>query len=206
MIFHIDKILFICCSICILNLKVYKQEVKGQTNSQKQTWEFEKVVGSNLYFKNAKPFKTNLYNLQYIGQVSNGNSSPFLILSGRDCDECDANISIYIRLPKGQLIVESNDIRYQLPGTERDLEDKTLIYKGRAFYGQILPNIKGVIWYQNELMENGTWEKSIYLVSLNHSDKKETTMKDQGQIQETLKLLKQGLCKEIPGTAYTSEP
>jgi hypothetical protein len=214
MVFHLDKILLVCYSVCFLSLKDYSKKpvetkftIVKQTNSQKQNWEFEKVAGSNLYFKNAKPFKTNLYNLQYIGQVSNGSIPPFLILSGRDCDECDANISVYICSPAdGPLKVESGENSYSLPGTERDIEDKSMIFKARAFYGLILPNIKGVIWYQTQLMENGTLKKSVFLVNLNHPDKKEISMKDAGQLQETLKLLKQGLCKEIPGVAYNSEP
>jgi len=213
MILHLDKILLVCYSVCSLNMKDYTQKPMGtqlieqQTDAKKQIWDFEKIAGNKLYFKNGKQFKTSLYELKYIGQVPNGNKAPFLILSGRDCDECDANISIYICSPAdGPLKVESGENSYSLPGTERDLEDKNILFKARAFYGLVLSNIKGVIWYQNQLMENGTWKKSIFLVNLNHPDKKEISMKDTGQLQETLNMLKQGLCKEIPGVAYNSEP
>ena len=213
MILHLDKILLVCYSVCSLNMKDYTQKPMGtqlieqQTDAKKQIWDFEKIAGNKLYFKNGKQFKTSLYELKYIGQVPNGNKAPFLILSGRDCDECDANISIYICSPAdGPLKVESGENSYSLPGTERDLEDKNILFKARAFYGLVLSNIKGVIWYQNQLMENGTWKKSIFLVNLNHPDKKEISMKDTGQLQETLNMLKHGLCKEIPGVAYNSEP
>ena len=213
MILHLDKILLVCYSVCSLNMKDYTQKPMGtqlieqQTDAKKQIWDFEKIAGNKLYFKNGKQFKTSLYELKYIGQVPNGNKAPFLILSGRDCDECDANISIYICSPAdGPLKVESGENSYSLPGTERDLEDKNILFKARAFYGLVLSNIKGVIWYQNQLMENGTWKKSIFLVNLNHPDKKEISMKDTGQLQETLNMLKQGLCKEIPGVAYNNEP
>ena len=213
MILHLDKILLVCYTVCSLNMKDYTQKPMGtqliekQTDAKKQIWDFEKIEGNKLYFKNGKQFKTSLYELKYIGQVPNGNKAPFLILSARDCDECDANSSIYICSPAdGPLRVASGENSYSLPGTERDLEDKNILFKARAFYGLVLSNIKGVIWYQNQLMENGTWKKSIFLVNLNHPYKKEISMKDKGQLQETLNLLKQGLCKEIPGVAYNSEP
>jgi hypothetical protein len=213
MILHLDKILLVCYSVCFLNLKdstskpMKTQLLEQQTDAKKLIWDFEKIEGNKLYFKNGEQLKTSLYELKYIGQVPNGNKAPFLILSGRDCDECDANISIYIFSPAdGPLKVENGENSYSLPGTERDLEDKNILFKARAFYGLVLSNIKGVIWYQNQLMENGTWKKSIFLVNLNHPDKKEISMKDTGQLQETLNLLKQGLCKEIPGVAYNSEP
>jgi hypothetical protein len=46
----------------------------------------------------ANNLKTSLHELRYIDKY-NGNKAPFLILSGRGCDECDANISIYICSP-----------------------------------------------------------------------------------------------------------
>ena len=213
MILHLDKILLICYSACFLNMKAYTQKpigtqlIEQQADAKKQVWDFEKVAGNKLYFKNGKQFKTSLYKLKYIGQVPNANKAPFLILSGRDCDECDAKISIYICSPGDRpLKVENGENSYSLPGTERDLENKNILFKAKAFYGLVLSNIKGVIWYQNQLMENGTWKKSIFLVNLNHPDKEEISMKDTGQLRETLNLLKQGLCKEIPGVAYNSEP
>ena len=170
-------------------------------------WLFDKVDDKALKFKNGKVFNTNLYSLKYIGQIANDNKAPFLIFSGRDCNECDANISIYIHSPSnGHLNVENGENRYDFPGTERDLENNKPVLKSRAFYGQVLPGIKGVIWYQDQLMENKTWQKSIFLVSLNGGAKKETTSKDVEKLKLTLQLLKQGSCKEIKGVDYTSEP
>jgi hypothetical protein len=91
-------------------------------------WIFEKVAGSVLKFKNGKEFNTHLYDLNYIGMVPNGNKTPFLIFSGRDCDECDANISIYIHSPSnGHLKIENGENRYGFPGSERDFENKNIL-------------------------------------------------------------------------------
>jgi hypothetical protein len=170
-------------------------------------WLFDKVEGKVLRFKNGKMFNTSLYSLKYIGQITNDNKAPFLIFSGRDCNECDANISIYIHSSSnGHLNVENGENRYGFPGTERDLENNKPVFKSRAFYGQVLPGIKGVIWYQNQLMENKSWQKSIFFVNLNGGVKKETTSKDVEKLKLTLQLLEQGSCKEIKGVDYTSEP
>jgi hypothetical protein len=176
-------------------------------SSAQGNWNFKSVSGSIINFDNGNAFNTHLHELKYIGQIQNGNRSPFFIFSGRDCDECDANISIYIHSPiNGKLSIEYGKNRYQYPGKERNIEDNSLTYKGRAFYGQVLKNTIGVIWFEEQLMENNSWEKSTYLVKIINGKKKEISYKNSTQLTETLQLLKQGLCKEIKGIDYTSEP
>lgn len=170
-------------------------------------WIFQGTAGSILKFKNGKEYNTNLYELNYIGQIVNGHEAPFLVFSGRDCNECDANISIYVYSPSNRpLKVENGENRYQYPGTERDYESDSLLYKARAFYGQVLPGINGVIWYNEQLIENNTWQKSLFLVNLSNGIKKDTALKISGQLKNTLRLLDQGACKEIKGLDYKSEP
>ncbi|GAC1305692.1 MAG: hypothetical protein NVSMB24_14950 [Mucilaginibacter sp.] len=179
-----------------------KQEVNNG-----EEWVFNKAEGHVLKFKNGKSFNTNLYDLKYIGQIANDRGAPFLIFSGRDCDECDANISLYIHSPSnGKLQVANGENRYGYPGTERDFENNSLLYRGRAFYGEVLPNIKGVLWYQEQRMENEKLKKSLFLVKLKGGVKNEVILKNTGQLQSTLGLLSQGRCKEIRGRDYTSEP
>ncbi|MFV5691053.1 hypothetical protein ACM55K_03405 [Flavobacterium sp. LT1R49] len=83
-------------------------------NKVSTAWLFDKVDGNKLVFKNGQTFETNLFELQFIGQVSFSNKVPFLIFSGRDCNECDANISIYINSPSnGKLFAEHGENSYQ---------------------------------------------------------------------------------------------
>jgi hypothetical protein len=182
-------------------------DLKKQDVKIGNQWIFDKVEGSVLKFKGGKAFNTNLFELKYIGQVENDNKAPFLIFSGRDCDECDANISLYIHSPaNGKLNVANGENQYGYPGTERDFENKSLLYKARAFYGDVMPNIKGVVWYQELAMVNGKFKKSLFLVKLDGVVKKEVVLKNTGQLQSTLGLLAQGRCKEIKGHDYLSEP
>ncbi len=170
-------------------------------------WVFEKVNNSKLFFKGGQTFETNLFDLEYIGQVSADNKAPYLIFSGRDCNECDANISIYIHSPSdGKLVVDHGQNRYQYPGTENDYETDSVLYISRAFYGQVLESFKGVIWYENRLLENGQMGRSVFLSYIDNGSLKDTTYEDNGKIGETINLLKKGLCNEIVGRQYTSEP
>jgi len=184
-----------------------EQAPPSDTADQTSEWVFEKVLDQKLIFKNGKSFDTHLYELKYIGQVPVENKAPYLIFSGRDCDGCDENISVYIHSPgDGELDVADGKNRYQYPGRERNYETNALSYEARAFYGQVLNTAKGVIWYQKILLENNSWNKDIFLADITGGKKKETTIKDTGQLQQTLALLKQGKCKEIKGMEYTSEP
>ena len=81
-----------------------------------------------------------------------------------------------------------------------------LVYKGRAFYGQVLKNTIGVIWFEEQLMEDNSWRKSTYLIKISNGNKKEIVYKNSTQLAETLELVKQGLCKEIKGIDTTTEP
>jgi hypothetical protein len=170
-------------------------------------WDFQSSSGSVLKFKNGKTYDTHLYSLEYIGQIPNGNKAPFLIFSGKDCDECDANISIYVHSSaNGKLSIDNGANRYQYPGKEKDYENNELVYESRSFYGQVLKNTFGLIWYQKDLMDNSKWKKSIFLIQINNGVQKEMLLTEADQLNQTLVLLKKGLCKEIKGINYTTEP
>lgn len=203
------KLSYLLLTVILLNTAFTTPSHHINTPQIKKTgeWIFDKVAAQTLQFKNGKSYKTDLYDLKYIGQIANNNKAPFLIFAGRDCFECDANISIYIHSPaSGHLNVQNGENRYTFPGTEKDYENNRPISKSRAFYGQVLPGIKGVIWYQEESTTKNTWQKSTFLVNLNDGIKKETRSKGQEKLKLTQQLLAQGLCKEIKGMNFTSEP
>lgn len=188
------------------NSELEKCESNEVLNTQSE-WLFDKVDGSKLVFKNEQVFETNLLELEYIGQVSVDNKAPYLIFSGRDCNECDANISIYIQSPSdGKLLIDRGQNRYQYPGTEKDYANDSLLSFSRAFYGQVLANTKGVIWYENGLLENGKMGRSVHLVIIDNQDRKDTTFEDTAKLDHTINLKQKGLCSEIQGREFTSEP
>ncbi|TAE35388.1 MAG: hypothetical protein EAY66_08990 [Sphingobacteriales bacterium] len=188
------------------NYEVEKCELDELSNISSE-WLFDKVDGSKLIFKDGHTFETNLFELEYIGQVSADNKAPHLIFSGRDCKVCDANISIYIHSPAdGKLIIDHGQNLYQYPGTEKDYDTDSVLYISRAFYGQVLKNINGVIWYENKLLENGKMGRFVFLTHIKNGTLKDTTYEDTGKLDQTIILKNQGLCKEIKGREYTCEP
>src|SRR5712691_10681761 len=55
---------------------------------------------SVIYFHNGKRFQTGLFQVQFQGLLPTS-GTPYLVLSGRGCTECDANITLYILSPVG---------------------------------------------------------------------------------------------------------
>lgn len=209
LVYILTILFFVSCGTKEESKDKLKQAPEVVTSDEKDNneWIFEKVQESKLVFKGGKAFETNLFELEYIGQVPVDGKAPYLIFSGRYCDECDANISIYSHSPSdGELDVDFGQNRFQYPGTEKDYETDIVLYNSRAFYGQVLDKAKGVIWYQNNLLENGKMGHSVYLLRIDHDALTDTIYNDNGNIAETIKFVKKGLCKEITGRKYKSEP
>lgn len=201
------KLIYVLAAVILLNTGFTIENNHIPQTKNTGEWIFDKVRAQTLEFKNGKSYKTDLYDLKFIGQVANNHKAPFLIFSGRDCFECDANISIYIHSPaNGHLNVQNGENRYGFPGTVKDYENNQPISKSRVFYGQVLPGIKGVIWYQEELTTKNTWQKLTFLVNLNNGTKKETKTQGEEKLKLTQQLLAQSLCKEIKGMNIISEP
>ncbi|GAB3932849.1 hypothetical protein [Mucilaginibacter myungsuensis] len=171
------------------------------TNDQ---WIFKNIADQKVYFKNNKSFTTNLYDLEYIGQLSAGTKAPFLILAGRQCKECDANISIYVWSPDdGPMKGEAEQVRYSYPGGMTDIVNGSTVFESRMFYGKCLPgNADQVIWLQKDLIEGSGYKYSKITLSVVN-----------GQVQEEIKVIDVSTfendlpkCKELPGVTTTEEP
>jgi hypothetical protein len=166
-------------------------------------WIFDKVVGQTIYFKFNKKFITNLYDLKYIGQLKTRNKAPYLLLSGRGCNECDANISIYIHSPSdGSMKDESIQPRYDYPGKEVDFANNSLISESRMFYGDCLNNNNNVVWLQKMPNDKGKFNYSVFSVEVIADKLKETS-----KTIDSLTLKNYApKCKELQGINVTSEP
>jgi hypothetical protein len=188
-------------------LSIQKLVTILEENQNGNQWIFERIESSKLIFKNGRIIDTKLRDLKYIGQIPLENKDPYLIISGVDCDSCDANSSIYIHSPSdGELIIGSGINTYGEPGKIFSYLNDSLVYEGRAFYGQVLKNRKGVIWYQKELMDTGIWKISVFFTEIINNKKVDQFLTDPKLMEQTLLLWKQGLCEEIKGANQTSEP
>lgn len=182
----------------------------GQAISQAQqaitkSDEVQKVANRKVYFKSGKVFETNLFEIEFIGQLQCTQRADFLILAGRQCEECDANISIYIHSPSdGPLQDEAFQPRYGFPGKEFYYVDNRLIHESRTFWGEVLPKRFGVIWFQKQLTDKNEWVESVFLAEL-LNDKIETKVV-KASLNHLVTQVKKGTAWEIKGRDKTSEP
>ena len=171
------------------------------------SWTVKKVDSSRLLFSNAPTIDTHLFDLAYIGQVPMAEKAPLLIVSGRDCTGCDENVSLYMLSPSdGPLNVENGANRNKYPGTEKDNETGKWVYRSRVFYGQVLRDTNGVIWYESRALANGHQARDIFLSWIDKGKLKDTLFDRREDISQTLELCEKGRCKEIPGIEYNTEP
>ncbi|SIR50317.1 hypothetical protein [Pontibacter lucknowensis] len=188
----------------------FSESSKSQVSEvpEYDTWTFEKMDDSNLVFKEGPVFDTELHELEYIGQIDIDGKAPFLVFSGRHCDECDANTSLYFHSPRnGYLNVSYGENRYLYPGKERDYETDSLLYEARAFYGEVFKGVSGIVWFQKTLMEDNSIQNSVYLAKIVGDKVVAEEVKDfNDRLKEALELNKAGKNKEIKGREYTSEP
>ncbi len=198
---------WVSCETTDDSKKNSEESVNGTKELNSAGWLFERVEGSKLVFQNGNAVETKLFDLKYVGQLEVADKAPYLIFSGRYCSNCDAIISIYVYSPSDkQLQVERGQNRYQYPGVVRDYHTDRIRYSSRAFYGQVMENTNGIVWYESRIMENGENGDFVYLVNLKNGELKDTIYPYNGEMDQTMALLKKGVCKEIPGRHYTSEP
>jgi len=180
---------------------------KTDTGSRDSSWEFDRIQHDTLYFKNGDYFKTNLFELKHIGQLPHPRKAPYLIYSGRDCQECDANIALYVHSPDdGLLDVSNGQNRYVYPGKVMHYETGELIYESSCYYGEVLNGIKGVIWYITDHGEADSIYHHTFLLNGKGTELQDTLWKSIKTLSETEALFKAGKCKEIAGETFTSEP
>ncbi len=117
-----------------------------------------------------------MYDLEYIGQLRTNKKKPYLILSGRGCKACDANISIYVHSPSdGAMKNEATQSRFSYPGKEFDYENDSLLSEIRTFYGEVLPNVSnGIMWYQKDRQDDLIYKQSVYLLQIEDDTLKES--------------------------------
>lgn len=188
-------------------LKLYSSVHQPTPIEQKKPNELQ-VTGidsASVLFDDGSRFRTNLYELEFIAQLPTKTKIPFLILTGRQCKLCDANISIYIHSPSdGSFKTEHQQERYGLPGKLHNWEDGELIAESRAFYGEVFPNNYGVFWYQREHNENSTWVESTYFVGISGDTIQGSFI--EAKLDSTLLQANRNLAFEIPGVSMSTEP
>jgi hypothetical protein len=176
---------------------------KNEEMVESNRLKFEKVDGINIMYNGDEKFNTGLYDLEDIGQLATKNKLPYLILSGRDCRDCDENISIYIISPSDFLLNVREKPRYSYPGKEIDYATNKLVFESRMFYGNCSFSENSVIWLQRNF-SNNAWDTSLFVVKVFNDTLNEAKIVNPYEIQNALNKLSS--CKELRGIENTIEP
>ena len=199
--------LFIKIILILTCLTLYTGSVCAQDN-----WDKINVIPSTkappgdaiwfphfLKLKNGKTIETNIYELKYIGRFHD-----FIILSGRECYECDAPFEIYVHPINVESITTKTAIRHEHPGTH--YLEGMLIYKAKAFWGNCInEKASEIIWFETHFNDKDQTKKVFTLKTDSKGNLNEKVYENNlPNINKILINVKKGICEEIKGFEYSS--
>jgi hypothetical protein len=167
---------------------------------------------NEVLFRNGKTFSSGLYEIKYLGQLPIKGKPPLLVLRGRECQECDAPISIFL-LPADhqKLSSGSSQESFSYPGKllgnpANGQVAGAVLDKTRTFFGDCLPSSKRtVVWFQNL---NDSTKANVFVVSIDTEGGliKKSITEDLPPLAYTEKKVREGLCAEIEPMDQTDAP
>ena len=161
-----------------------------------------------VVFRNRLEMRSDIVELEFIGQLSARNRPPYNIYAGRRCHGCESNRSIYIHSAfDGRMTRRTT--RYRYPGRLYGRVDGQLVEESRAFFGDCLPghSASTAVWFVRTRLDRVDWENEAQLVESLGSSLNSSILKDPAPVIEpTLELVAQGRCREIPGIRMSTEP
>ena len=158
-------------------------------------------------YRNGEEMRSDIVDLQFLGQIPAGDKPPYIVFSGRRCANCESNVSIYVSKPGSRLSKGSD--RYRYPGRLYSHINGQLIEETRAFFGECLAGHSAgtVVWFVRSRRDGAEWQDFTVLIEVLGSGLNEETLRDPApSIEPTLALVKQDRCREIPGRQMSSEP
>jgi hypothetical protein len=154
-------------------------------------------------------FQTNLYDLKVIGQLHTVHKLPYYVMSGVGCQECDANVSIYIHSPSdGPMKNEGSQPRFDYPGRTLSREDRGVISDARVFLGNcIVGHPNAVVWLERSLGDDKQWHESGFVAEIKDDRLVvEDFEANAATTNEAELAVRKSGCRELPGTNQWEEP
>ena len=211
------KIIIGILILIILLLEYYLMSSVSRKKNVEIVNQENNIVDIKFYpklFEKGLLVKTTLKDkIKYHGTFSILGESPYIIYSGTPCINCDVSEGFYIhqiskQTPKIGPLIPPGEEYWGFGPIIVDGEEKDLFITGiyRAFYGEVLPNIEGVIWFVTKFNEYGviTEDFSFLFQILKNGETKEITLfgNKKNDINLVLKLNTEGKNSEIQGTRY----
>ena len=208
------RILIFCC---VVILGWYNRSVSfSPTSAHVQVPHAEGVRAVNkqgemgvLEFSNGSRFQTGIYHLKVLGQLQTVHKLPYYVLSGVGCQECDANVSIYIHSPSDGLMKdEATQPRFSYPGRVIGLEDRGVVSETRMFLGNCVPGHPDpVVWFERLTGDDKQWHEIVFLAEIKDDrlvlEEPKTTVPRLGEAEEAVR---KSVCHEVPGITQSAEP
>lgn len=160
-------------------------------------------AGDVLHFPNGRRLAPNLFYVEFLGQLPRSHRSPILILGGRDCQDCDAELSVYAIPGDANAFGFTHEDPFPYPGTLRPGggdTDTTSYYHGRMFIGECLAEKQTVVvWFQQERDSTGHWHPNVYRLSVSGDSAKGAFMQTMPPLANTVRAARTGRCLEVRG-------
>lgn len=163
---------------------------------------------ATIVFRNGAEMRSDVVDLQFIGQLAARDRPPYIVFAGRRCYDCESNPSIYVHSPSDGRMTKRTK-RYRYPGRLYSHVNGQLIEETRTFFGECLAGRSAatVVWFVRTRRDTPDWRELVILVeSLGSSLNEETITDPAPSIEPTLTLVEQKRCREIPGRQMSSEP
>jgi hypothetical protein len=165
---------------------------------------------SIVVLNGGQQFQTTLYEVKVLATLSTERKTPYLVMAGRGCMNCDANTSVYIHSPSdGPMRNEGDQRRHSYPGRLVSyLDGKTPVAQTRMFIGDCVAGYaNAVVWYLRERDEHGKWQSGVLIVSVRGDTLSEVLLRNElPPVSQSLQRARKGACKEVPGINGFSEP
>ena len=166
--------------------------------------------GSVIHFPKDVIFKSEYVRIEFVGQIKNDSSIPYLIFSVNTCVDCDENRRIVILKPGKNILKDTIQLNYPTePGNIYSFgPDNEIIYRVRMFFGNCLAGHKeAALWFISSKEADGKWKDTVLIAE--EKDNKLVSYYANSplpKIKDTLLLMNESKCKEVPGQDITEGP
>ncbi len=175
--------------------------------------EFLKAEGETAFFTSpAKPIKTGLTELSYVGKIHSTTGDPFFFFKGRSCSasNCPYNLFAFPSTLSEKYSQTTKPSNFVYPGVVTDRK-KGVIYKSRAFLGKCLTtrDFRGqevyAVFQDERVDKRNRVQSSVFVTqpALPYWTERLLTARPIPRIQDTLQQVKLKNCIEIPGLSRT---
>jgi hypothetical protein len=160
---------------------------------------FDKIVGNNIILSNKLIINTELYDVTYICSLKRNKQLPFLVVSARECKECDANLSIYV------IQIDSTrklrHFSYSYPGKEYDYTGETILFESEFFFSDKVDS-NNLMWIQKQYSTDKKVDSSVFIVDVQEDTLHEKRIK----FDNFHKIPNINYYKHLDGIDVSSEP